>query len=71
MGKNSGFKAAKAARYASAGGGGGGGGGDGEEGDARAPQASAHAMADVTYHTPAWHQARIEALMVRGIPDLT
>ena len=30
------------------------------------PLPAAAAQTDVTYHTPAWHAARIEALMVRS-----
>ncbi|KAL6751562.1 hypothetical protein V8C86DRAFT_2775444 [Haematococcus lacustris] len=53
MGKSQ-FQAAKAARYASA-------DGDGD-GDAARPGLTSDGMTDVTYHTPAWHAARIAEL---------
>eukprot|EP00197_Chlamydomonas_leiostraca_P005678 CAMPEP_0202870014 /NCGR_PEP_ID=MMETSP1391-20130828/14330_1 /ASSEMBLY_ACC=CAM_ASM_000867 /TAXON_ID=1034604 /ORGANISM="Chlamydomonas leiostraca, Strain SAG 11-49" /LENGTH=182 /DNA_ID=CAMNT_0049550439 /DNA_START=61 /DNA_END=605 /DNA_ORIENTATION=- len=54
MGKTS-FQAGKAARYA--------GGTDDAAGEQQEFRAFSDGMADVTYHTPAWHQARIEQLM--------
>jgi hypothetical protein len=61
MGKNAGHKAMQAQRYASSGAGGG------EDAAPGAPPttASVHQEADVTYHTPEWHAARIAALTVR------
>ncbi|KAI8465450.1 MAG: hypothetical protein J3K34DRAFT_86823 [Monoraphidium minutum] len=56
MGKNAGHKAMQSQRYSS-------GAGAGDDAAGAPPAASTHQEADVTYHTPAWHAARIASLV--------